>query len=306
MKYCLKYTNKSTKLNRADEITIKYIEDKGLVDFMEKFNKQKMNLLIDAKSFSNGEIRKLVAIKKQYPEYKFAIAMKEYDDDCATKLKKVSIPFYVASPCKNWEEFMFLIVHGVSEINISGPLAFEMSKVKRVLNSLNQKVTLRATPNKVENINEYTNTLIGFYIRPEDTELYEDFIDVFEFEGLTFQDTFFSIYAEQKTFIGNLNQCIYDFKEQVDNKGLVSLFGERRRDCGRQCLNGGLCRRCYTLANIAKPAGEKVKGKIVETVQNNIEQLQKIDFNNKSREELIEEIKKEQERRLKNGKDLSD
>ena len=55
MKYCLKYSNKSTKLNRADEITIKYIEDKGLVDFMEKFNKQKINLLIDAKSFSNGE-----------------------------------------------------------------------------------------------------------------------------------------------------------------------------------------------------------------------------------------------------------
>ena len=38
MKYCLKYTNICTKLNRANEISIKYIEDKGLVDFMKKFS----------------------------------------------------------------------------------------------------------------------------------------------------------------------------------------------------------------------------------------------------------------------------
>jgi hypothetical protein len=173
----------------------------------------------------------------------------------------------------DWEQFHILLKAGVSDINISGPLAFEMSKVKRVLEVLDRKVIIRATPNIVTNLNPNTDPLIGFYIRPEDVEVYEDFIDVFEFEGVKYQDTFFSIYAENKSFIGNLNQCIYNFQKPIDNKGLITLFGERRRDCGRQCLSGGLCKRCYTLANLAKPMGERARDKIMETIKNEQEKI---------------------------------
>jgi hypothetical protein len=148
-----------------------------------------------------------------------------------------------------------------------------MSKVKRVLSSFNRKVVIRATPNKVVKFREGTDDLVGFYIRPEDVEVYEGFIDVLEFEGLEHQDTFFSIYAEHKSFIGNLNQCIYNFQKPIDNKGLITLFGERRRDCGRQCLSGGRCNRCYTLADLAKPMGERARETIMETIKNEQEKL---------------------------------
>ena len=78
MKYCMKYTNICTKLHKADEISIKYIEDKGLVNFMEKFSSQRIILNINPWSFAEGELRKLIAIRKQYPEYNFAVAMSEY------------------------------------------------------------------------------------------------------------------------------------------------------------------------------------------------------------------------------------
>jgi hypothetical protein len=148
-----------------------------------------------------------------------------------------------------------------------------MSKVKQILDSLDRKVIIRATPNRVEKIMAQTNSLIGFFIRPEDVEVYEGFIDVLEFEALEHQDTFFSIYAEQKMFIGNLNQCIYNFQEPIDNKGLITLFGERRRDCGRQCLSGGRCHRCYDLADLAKPMGERARDKILETIKKEQEKL---------------------------------
>ena len=273
MKYCLKYTNICTKLNRADEISIKYIEDKGLVDFMKKFSSQRIILRVNPADFSHNEVRKLIAIKKQYPKYDFSVALTYFDNTLVPWFRDEGIPFFIDKPCMCWEEFNYLIKEGVSDINISGPLGFEMSKVKRVLDSLDRKVIIRAVPNKVENMIIFTPTLIGFYIRPEDVEMYEDFIDVLEFEGLEHQDTFFSIYAEHKGFIGNLNQCIYNFQEPIDNKGLVILFGERRRDCGRQCLSGGLCKRCYTLANLAKPMGDRAREKIMETIKKEQEKL---------------------------------
>ena len=79
MKYCLKYTNICTKLNKADEISIKYIEDKGLVDFMEKFKAQRIILRIDLWNFSPNEIRKLIAIRKQYPDLKVIFIPRNFE-----------------------------------------------------------------------------------------------------------------------------------------------------------------------------------------------------------------------------------
>lgn len=281
MKYCLKYSNICTKLNQADEISIKYSEDKGLVDFMKKFNAQRIVLRVDVNNFSLNEIRKLAAIKNTYPELQFTVALNEASPIVVASLKENNIPFYFAIPCTNWEQFNQYINTGVSDIDISGPLAFELSKVKLVLASLDQKVQVRATPNKCINLLPDTNPIIGFYIRPEDIDLYEEFIDILDFEGLEHQDTFFKMYSEEKLFIGNLMQCIYNFNAPVDNKGLITAFGERRRNCGRQCLNGGLCRRCNILVKLSQPMGDRARIQILDTI-------------------------KKEEKELNNGKNISD
>lgn len=279
MKYCLKYTNISTKLTKANEIAIKYIEDRGLLDFMKKFSSQRIILRVDAAAFPESEVTKLIAIRRQHPEYNFAVALKgsfiaTLDVNLMETLQENNIPFFRESPCLNWEELNFLVAKGVSDINISGPLGFELSKVKRVLDISGRKVQVRATANLVVNESVYTDTLVGFYIRPEDVSVYEGYIDVLEFEGLEHQDTFYTIYAEKGAFIGNLNQCIYNIREQVDNKGLILLFGERRRDCGRQCLSGGRCNRCYTLADLSIPMGARAREKIMETIKKEQEKIQ--------------------------------
>lgn len=274
MEYCLKYTNICTKLNRVKEIQIKYIEDKGLITFLEKHSSQRVNLLINADDFSESEIKKLIAIRKTYPQYDFAVALNRYYPPLLEQLQAADLKYYVAAPCLEWETLHALLSFGVSDVNVSGPLAFELTKVKTALLFADQKVQIRVTPNMIVKTLPETPDLIGFFIRPEDVEVYEGFVDIMEFEGLELQDTFYSIYAENKRFIGNLNQCIYNFKEPVDNKGLIPLFGERRRDCGRQCLQGGRCKRCYSLASLAKPMGERAREKILETVKREQEKLQ--------------------------------
>lgn len=267
MKFCLKWNNFCLNLNKADEISIRYIEDKGLVDFIKKYEEKRINLRIITKAFSEKELLKLAAIKKQYPSFNFAIAMDEPHGLLAYECKDREIPFYVATPCRDWETFNYLIKElGVSDINVSGPLAFELPKVKRFLERLDRKVQVRITPNFMESITSVCHPLQTFFVRPEDLELYEPYVDVVEFEGIEHQDTFFNIYAKEKAFIGKLNQLIYNFPLQINNIGLSRLFTERRINCGRECLAGGYCDRCFSMMRLA----EKITPKLVEDLKKKV------------------------------------
>lgn len=273
MKYCLRYTNICKNLKNVEEISIRYIEDRGLVDFMEKYSGKRIVLMVDPLKFPDSEIRKLAAIKKVYPHYDFAVAMNVYSPGLMATLQSIDIPYFLATPCHSWEELYELVVkQKVSDVNLSGGLAFELPKVKSFLDSQDRKVNIRITPNIISSEKEDTDKLIQFYIRPDDIDTYAPYIDVLEFEGLEHQDTFYNIYAKQKTFIGKLNQVIYNFSEPIDNIGLTTAFGRRRLDCGRNCLKGGHCHRCYTLANISNKVSPLMKKQIVKNIEEQTKQ----------------------------------
>ena len=54
------------------------------------------------------------------------------------------------------------------------------------------------------------NGIIGGYIRPEDVEAYEEYIDVFEFEDCdkAKEEALYRVYVEQKNWPSNLNNLI--------------------------------------------------------------------------------------------------
>lgn len=267
MNYCLRYTNICKSLKEVQEISIKYIEDRGLVDFMKKYSGKRIILQIDSLNFPGGEIRKLEAIRKTYPEYKFVVAMNTYKPELMKVLRNAGIDYYLGAPCHSWEFlYQLTMVDKVNDIDLSGPLAFELPKVKAFLDKLDRKVNIRITPNLLVSEYEFTDKLVQFFIRPDDINIYEPYIDILEFAGIEHQDTFYNIYAKEKKFYGNLNQVIYNFSAAIDNKALIPAFGERRLSCGRECLKGGRCRRCYNLTNIA----EKMSPLITEQIKKNI------------------------------------
>jgi hypothetical protein len=273
MKYCLKYTNVCRHLKDADEISIKYIEDRGLVDFMEKYADKRIILRIVAKDFSDTELMKLVAIKKQFPQYQFTVALDEYHTGLIKKLREKELPFYLLKPIQNWENFHYLVnILKVSDIDLSGALAFELPKVKRYLEKVKVNTIIRITPNIIHSQTDNCPPLQHFFVRPDDIDQYEPYVDVLEFEGIEHQDTFYNIYAKEKMFIGKLNQVIYNFPLAIDNMGLIPQFGERRISCGRECLSGGRCKRCDTLAHISEVMGPQIREKIKENLQKQIEE----------------------------------
>ena len=275
MKYCLKWNNRCSSLKDADEISIKYIEDKGLVDFMGKYAEKRIIIRLQSTHFSDSEIAKLVAIRNQFPQYRFTVGIPAIDTNLTSRLQERKVPFYILTPVKDWETLNFLVCTlGVTDINISGPLGFELPKVKRFLERFGKDVVVRATPNSIATMFTITcPSLQCFFIRPNDIDLYEPYIDVLEFDGIEHQDTFYKIYAKEKAFIGKLNQVIYDFDLPIDNMGLIPAFGERRIDCGRECLSGGRCKRCMTLANISETMGNYVREKVKENLQKQIEEM---------------------------------
>lgn len=271
MKYCLKYTNRTLHLGDADEITIKYIEDKGLVDFLKKYQDKRINLSITADTFSQIEVNKLIAIHTQYPDLDFAVALDKYFKPLMDTFRLNEIKYYLAEPCQDWETFWHLATDcKVSDINLSGALGFELTKAKRCLEKVNPNCQIRVTPNKVQSQTTYIHPLQMFFIRPDDIDLYENYVDIIEFEGLEHQDTFYDLYVNQKTFIGKVSQMIYNFKLPFDNLGLSDRFGERRIDCGRECLYGGRCQRCFTLAQVSEKIGTSVREKIKENLEKSI------------------------------------
>ena len=268
MKYCLKWNNRCSHLKDADEISIKYIEDRGLVDFMEKYADKRIIIRLESIDFSDSEIAKLAAIRKQFPNYRFTVGLPQEDYNLALKLSSKDIPFYFLKPVQNWEDFRFYITElGVSDIDLSGALAFELPKVKRYLEKVKANTVIRITPNIIHSQTDNCPPLQHFFVRPDDIDQYEPYIDIIEFEGIEHQDTFYNIYAKEKMFIGKLNQVIYNFPLAIDNMGLIPQFGERRISCGRECLCGGRCKRCDTLAHISEVMGPQVREKIKENLQ---------------------------------------
>lgn len=270
MKFCLKYSNFCGRLPQADEISILYIEDKGLLDFLEKFNDKRINLRVDSKDFSDIEINKLKAIKNTYPSYDFSVAINCYDEEFANKLIKNNLPFYFDYPICSWEELNVIIKNmKVTDIIIGGQLGFELPTTVNFIRKYNPDIHIRAIANLSTDINEFIDGLIGFYIRPEDLDIYSQYIDVIEFIGLSKQDLFFDIY-KSGLYIGSLGQIIHGIDLIVDNTAVPPILAERRVNCERKCLRGYRCNLCNNFANVSIDLGKKIKETAIDTVIHNI------------------------------------
>lgn len=97
-----------------------------------------------------------------------------------------------------------------------------------------------------------TVALKKFFIRPEDTDIYSQYIDIFEFYNVDEKlDTYYKIYAIDKKWFGQLNEIIIDFNSDIDNKYIVPRFLEMRYKCGKKCFKGGHCRRCEVIEELS-------------------------------------------------------
>lgn len=139
----------------------------------------------------------------------------------------------------------------VTDIYIINELGFSLDKLAIAAHKLGVK--LRVYPNVAQTsaFNEMP-ALKKFFIRPEDIDLYSDYIDTCEFYNSDKKlETYYKIYKEDKKWFGKLNEIIIDFNSEIDNKYIIPRFAEKRIRCNKSCIKGGYCHRCDRIEELS-------------------------------------------------------
>lgn len=155
-----------------------------------------------------------------------------------------NLKFYYKYPITSFYELEALKTLGASYALIGVPLIFDLDHVKRY------NIPLRAIPNLAyEPYLPHEDGICGGWIRPEDVDIYGEYISVLEFyapKALDKEATFYHIYAENKKWPGNLNFLIDGLKIDANNQMIYDEenFAKRRMNCRQRCMQTGTCHYC--------------------------------------------------------------
>lgn len=253
MQYCINYNRTFKKPERADEFTIIYNKkNDALIDFLEKFKDKRINLTIEEK-LTFSELKLLKTIWDKY--LNFVLRIETYEEESLEDIVECGIPFFFSNRVNNWDEFLGLVELGVTDIYIVEDLCFELDKVAAIAHY--NGIRLRVYPNIAQSSWKYTPEIKKFWIRPEDIDIYSQYVDVCEFFGKDQQiSILLDIYKKDKKWFGLLNEIIIGIKDDLDSRFIVPRFAERRIKCGKGCLKGGNCQMCERVVSLSKTLKE--------------------------------------------------
>ena len=246
MKCCLNNNLTKDYLLKADQIKVPYKDRHKIIDYVEKY--QNKTIILDLKNY-NGIIEwDDIKRYKTITQNNFIIALNNliYSNYC----KDNNIKFYWNSPINNFYDLQALKHLGAEYALIDSPL------VQNIENAAKVGIKLRVVPN----ISYYAyipreDGVCGSWIRPEDLELYENYIDVIEFEDCDTkkESALFRIYCEQKSWPGDLGVLITNLNYLGVNRMIPREMTEKRMNCGQRCMQGSTCQLCYRYLKLANP-----------------------------------------------------
>ena len=257
MKYCINYSNKSHIIDKVDEILIRYDKNKILELFTQfipaHLNQRVIVQLIEEDNIDTivNNLKKIISIYNENKDIKFDIQLPFYNQKFIEELKDTNLKYFFKAAANSWDKFTGLISQNVSDIYITDELAFELDKVAEIAHKNNIKV--RIYPNVAQSRWDKLSDILKFFIRPEDIEMYEPYVDVCEFYGDKAQqiDTYYKIYQEDKKWFGDLQEIIIGLDSKIDSRYIIPRFAEKRIKCGKDCLKSGkgeMCKRILDLS----------------------------------------------------------
>ena len=245
MKYCLSNRQETSYLNKADEIKVEFRDRDIISDLIEQYPEKDIilmvyyNEIVDWKKIEQWNI---------LSQGHFILCLSLISD--AEECKERNIPFYFGYPVKTYYELRAMKELGVRYVRLGEPLFFEMDMIKSF------GIPVRAVPN-VAYIDGFPRAdgVCGTWIRPEDLDLYEGYIETIEFEDAEIkrEQALFRIYSEQKHWPGDLNMIITNLNYEGLNRIIVPHMAEHRLNCGQRCQKTSNCKLCYRALSLAIP-----------------------------------------------------
>ena len=135
---------------------------------------------------------------------------------------------------------------------IAEAMGFELAAIAEIVKPYGAKI--RVYPNVAQASRRETKGLMKFWIRPEDIEIYEKYIDVCEFfyDEYEKQEIYYKIYKDDKKWLGDLSELIIGLESGFDSTCIVPRFAHKRTKCGRACMKGDKCKMCHRVIELAK------------------------------------------------------
>lgn len=256
MRYNINYDpnpNKNFKyIDEVDEITILYKrKDTTLLDFLLKHSGQRVNIYIaDAEDFLNNNcINIFSSIKEKYPLLNFVLFFSDKEKELLQKVKDYNLKYFFTTYVKDWDSLHYMAELKPTDIFIVEALCFELKDVAKFLHS--QGIDVRCFANVAQSSSESTPALKNFFIRPEDVDFYEPYIDCIEFFGHDLDDyqinTYYKVYKYDKEWFGNLREIIIGLDVDIKSYAIIPSFPKYRLNCGKRCLKGRKCKICETI-----------------------------------------------------------
>lgn len=265
MKYCAYFSQKSSILDKVDEINVDYDpRELTFVTFLQEHENQRVNICFFDPTLLEDGISRIIAIHEKYPQLNLAIKFSRYDKELDKYIdicKENNIPFYFSDFITSWDSLHGYVNLGVSDVFIVEELGFELDAVYEITSRAN--VRIRVFPNVAQSSWKTSPEIKRFFIRPEDTPIYEQYVDVFEFFGDTNRiNIMYDVYAVDKEWFGTLDELIIGIHSKIDNRTLTGVFPVRRIKCGKRCMKGKGCNICEIAADLASTLHEN--GFIIE------------------------------------------
>ena len=248
MKVCLSSRQAQTYLEKADEIFVLYKDKNSLEDLILKYPDKTFILqhsaAIDSDPIDWDRVKKWNILSKG----KFHLCVSEPIEIKMAAEK--GIKSFLGWLINDFETLNTVIKMGASYVYIGGSLFFDLDRV------LLTGAKVRATPNIAFRDGLFREDgVIGTWIRPEDLEVYENYIETIEFSQCTLdqEKALYRIYMEDKEWPGDLGLLVKDLNHLGVNRMIHPELGLKRLNCRQICQSGGTCKFCYRILRLADP-----------------------------------------------------
>lgn len=245
---CVPFTKDFIHNDEVSQFTVKYNSDTddfmNLVKFISSYPNHRINIELIA---PNEDAFLLSALMKFHHNVYFLLNsayVEKVDEFTAAGLK-----FFFDLPATNWDILHSLVKSGVSDVYVSGDLGFCMNQVKRVCDDNDVQIRLMLGLAQQADPMGTSDSLVSFYIRPEDVDMYAEYADVFELfltdRHPSVMPVLYSIFVTDKLWFGDLSEIIVGLETSLDSRTLLETFGLYRLNCKKRCYKGSNCEICY-------------------------------------------------------------
>lgn len=259
MKYAVTWTPTFRYLSEIDEILYPDWSGKDtlLSSFDGKINKEKQRIILPLTwTWEDSDIDEAVVYinKAQKEGYNIAVQIPE-DRELAHKLREAHIPYMFNKFAGSLDRAYTQAMMGASDVYVVENLGFRIPDLQYIRESFGVQIRLIPNIAQIAGFTKEIDPMLKFWVRPEDTEIYEPYVDVFEIYGTNRLSVVYEIYRDRRWF-GDLNDIILDFDtDSVPNGSMPPHLGPQRIKCGQACLKGR-CNLCPQLAQTARKMEE--------------------------------------------------